>query len=75
MCNRTDCRAACGGEDQHIPVGRGWIGSPAEKRGEAGNRILHRRTPMDLWQEGTAPGGSRNDGAGAWAGCRCSQGG
>lgn len=75
MCNRTGCRAVCGGEDQRSPAGWGWIDSQVEKQGEAGNRILHPRTLMDLWEGGTALGGCCNDGGGVWVGCRCSQAG
>lgn len=73
MCNRTGCRVVCGGEARRNPAGWGWIDSQVEKQGEAGNRIHRLRTPMDLWEGGTARGGCHNDGEGAWIGCRCSQ--
>lgn len=73
MCSHTGCRAVCGDEDQRNPAGWGWIDSQVEKQGEAGNRILHHRTLMDLWEGGMALGGCCNDGEGAWVDCRRSQ--
>lgn len=75
MCNRTGCRAACGGEARRNPAEWGWIDSRAESQGEAGNRVLRSRTWTDLWEGGTAPGGCRNGGEGAWVGCRRNQAG
>lgn len=75
MCNRTGYRVVCGGEAQRNPVWWDWKDSQVENQGEAGNRILHFHIPMDLWEEGMAPGGCCNDGAGVWVGCRCNQAG
>lgn len=64
MCNRTGCRAVCGGADLRSPAGWGWIDNPAVKQGEAGNRILHHRMQTDLWEGGMALGGCCSDAGG-----------